>query len=75
MSDAGVRGPVRSARGDQRTLDVIAPSASALGCEHELTGVERILRNGNGAARQIETFAATGDMRAVTRDIAARTPV
>ena len=75
IATAGRRGPVPIRDAVQRTLEMIAPSASALGCEHELTGVERILRNGNGAARQIETFAATGDTRAVTRDIAARTPV
>jgi len=73
VSDAGVRGPVRLREVIERTLDAIAPSASALGCEPELLGVERMLRNGNGAARQLETFAATGDVRAVARDVAART--
>ena len=68
-----VRGPVRLREVIERTLDAIAPSASALGCEPELLGVERMLRNGNGAARQLETFAATGDIRAVARDVAART--
>ena len=64
--------PVRLRDAIARTLDTIAPSASALGCERELTGVERILRNGNGADRQLETFAATGDTRAVARDVASR---
>ncbi len=72
VSDVGVRGPVLLRDVIERTLDMIAPSASALGCERELTGVQRILRSGNGATRQLETFAATGDPRAVARDVAAR---
>jgi glutamate---cysteine ligase / carboxylate-amine ligase len=75
VSDPGGRGPVRLRDVIERTLDAIAPSASALGCERELTGIERILRTGNGASRQLETSAATGDTRAIARDIAARTEV
>jgi gamma-glutamyl:cysteine ligase YbdK (ATP-grasp superfamily) len=37
-----------------------------------LAAVERILRTGNGADRQLDAFAATGDAHAVARDIAAR---
>jgi carboxylate-amine ligase len=73
VSDPGMRGPVRLRELIARTLDAIAPSAAALGCERELLGIERILRDGNGASRQLETFAATGDARAVARDIAVRT--
>ena len=73
VSDAGARGPVRLRDVIARTLDAVAPSAAALGCEHELGGIARILRNGNGATRQLEAFAATGDIRSVARDIAART--
>jgi carboxylate-amine ligase len=73
VSDPGMRGPVRLRELIARTLDAIAPSAAILGCERELSGIERILRNGNGASRQLETFAATGDARAVARDIAVRT--
>ncbi|HEY6891792.1 MAG TPA: carboxylate-amine ligase [Solirubrobacter sp.] len=73
VSDPGAGGPVRLRELIARTLDAIAPSAAALGCERELLDIERIVRNGNGASRQLETFAATGDARAVARDIAART--
>jgi carboxylate-amine ligase len=73
VSDPGAGGPVRLRDLIARTLDAIAPSASVVGCERELIGIERILRNGNGATRQLETFAAAGDARAVARDIAART--
>ena len=36
-----------------RTLAELEPYARELGCERELAGVERILRDGNGAARQL----------------------
>jgi len=42
----------------------------AVGCDRELEGVRRILRDGNGADRQLEVYAATGDPREVARDIA-----
>jgi hypothetical protein len=35
-----------------------------------LEGVRRILRDGNGADRQLAVYAATGDPREVARDIA-----
>jgi hypothetical protein len=54
----------------ERTLAAIAPQADELGCERELGGIERILRNGNGAARQLAVHAATGEVRVVARDIA-----
>jgi carboxylate-amine ligase len=57
----------------ERTLERVAPSASALGTEGDLAGVRRILRNGNGASKQLAAFTATGDARDVARDIVART--
>ncbi len=56
-----------------RTLADLAPHARELGCERELEGVERILRDGNGADRQLRAFAAGGDAHAVAREIAAVT--
>ncbi|MDA0165018.1 YbdK family carboxylate-amine ligase [Solirubrobacter ginsenosidimutans] len=73
VSDTVTCGPVRLRDVIERTLATIAPSAAALGCESELGGIARILRNGNGASRQLEAFAATGDIRSVARDLAART--
>jgi glutamate---cysteine ligase / carboxylate-amine ligase len=54
----------------ERTLRDIAPHARDLGCDRELDGIRRILREGNGAERQLAVFAATGSVGAVTRDIA-----
>ena len=53
-----------------RTLEAVAPYARDLGCERELEGIERILRDGNGAQRQLRVYAEGGDVRAVTREIA-----
>ena len=47
-----------------------AGDARAIGCDRELEGVRRILRDGNGADRQLAVYAATGDPREVARDIA-----
>jgi carboxylate-amine ligase len=46
-----------------QTLRELAPYARELGCTDELAGVERILREGNGASRQL----AAGDARAAAR--------
>ena len=50
-----------------RTLTELDPYARELGCERELAGIERILREGNGAAHQL---AAGGDARSAARAIA-----
>lgn len=63
-------GPVPVARLIERTLDELAPHARELGCERELDGVRRMLRDGNGADRQLRVHAAGGDTAAVVRDIA-----
>jgi carboxylate-amine ligase len=55
-----------------RTLQAIAPDARALGCERELDGVRRILRDGNGASEQLAAFAA-GDPAEVVRAVVAGT--
>jgi glutamate---cysteine ligase / carboxylate-amine ligase len=57
----------------RRTLDLLAPCARELGCSDELAGVEAILREGNGADRQLRVYAATGDSVAVARLIADET--
>ena len=54
----------------ERTLRDVAPHARELGCDRELEGIRRILREGNGAERQLAIYASTGDVGAVTRDIA-----
>jgi carboxylate-amine ligase len=58
----------------KRTLETIAPHAQALDCERELDGIQRILRDGNGASRQLAAFAG-GDPVDVVRAIVAGTRV
>ena len=62
--DAGGAAPIRALIA--RRLSELAPYARELGSERELAGVERILRDGNGAAHQL----AAGDARAAARLIA-----
>jgi glutamate---cysteine ligase / carboxylate-amine ligase len=44
----------------RRTLAAVAPHARTLGCDRELEGIERILSEGGGAARQRTAFARGG---------------
>jgi glutamate---cysteine ligase / carboxylate-amine ligase len=53
----------------ERSLASIAPAAEELGCAGQLAGVGRILRDGNGAARQRAIQTATGDLAEVVRDV------
>ena len=73
VSDFETGGPAKITALIERTLAKIEPHARDLGCDRELAGVHRILRDGNGAARQLAVHAATGDVRAVARDLAATT--
>ena len=50
-------------------LDFIAPEVDELGCQREVAHVERILREGTGADRQLRCYAATHDMKAVVDQI------
>ena len=63
-------GPVPVVRLIERALAEIAPHARDAGCDRELDGIRRILRDGNGAERQLSVYAATEDTREVARDIA-----
>jgi carboxylate-amine ligase len=56
-----------------QTLEELAAPAALLGGAEALTRVERIVRTGTGADRQLDLFEATGDVRAVARQIAAET--
>jgi carboxylate-amine ligase len=64
VAEAGGATPIRAVIA--RTLSAIEPYARELGCERELTGIERILRDGNGATHQL----AAGDARAAARSVA-----
>ncbi|MFL6536720.1 MAG: carboxylate-amine ligase [Chthoniobacterales bacterium] len=50
-------------------LDFIAPEVDELGSHREVAHIERILREGTGADRQLATFARTNDMKAVVDQI------
>ena len=59
----------------RRTLKEIEPHARELGSERELEGIEEILRNGNGADRQLRVFNANRDIVEVVSEIADMTEV
>jgi len=54
----------------ERTLEQLGPHARRLDSDASLDGIRRILRDGNGADRQLAIHAATPDALAVIRDIA-----
>jgi carboxylate-amine ligase len=59
----------------RRTLNLVEPHARELGSEGELAGIERILRRGNGADRQLRVYNANRDIVEVVRDIAEQTEI
>jgi carboxylate-amine ligase len=59
----------------RRTLDTLRPHARDLGSDEELTGIEEILRRGNGADRQLHVFNANKDIVEVVQAIADATEV
>ena len=71
----GRRNRVAVAQLIRRTLKEIEPHARELGSERELEGIEAILRNGNGADRQLRVFNANRDIVEVVSEIAAATEV
>ena len=44
----------------ERTLREIASDAREIGCDRELEGISRILRDGNGAERQLSRLRGNG---------------
>jgi carboxylate-amine ligase len=59
----------------RRTLKELEPHARELGSERELEGIDEILRNGNGADRQLRVFNANRDIIEVVSEIANATEV
>ena len=70
-SESDDRIPARSLI--ERTLAEIAPHARELGADRELEGIRDILAYGNGADRQLQTFAADQDIVEVAALIADQT--
>ena len=56
-----------------RTLDDLAESAAGFDSAAALLDVERIVRGGSGADRQLAMFADSGDLRTVAQSIAQET--
>jgi glutamate---cysteine ligase / carboxylate-amine ligase len=66
----GRRNRVAAAQLIRRTLKEIEPHARELSSDRELEGIEEILRNGNGADRQLRVFNANRDIVEVVSEIA-----
>src|SRR6266576_1334015 len=54
-------------------LEFVSTEVNELGSEREMAHVERIMREGTGADRQLAAFARTQDMKAVVDQIVAET--
>src|SRR3989449_1698442 len=54
-------------------LEFVSTEVSELGSQREMAHVERIMREGTGADRQLAAFARTQDMKAVVDQIVAET--
>jgi carboxylate-amine ligase len=54
-------------------LEFVSSEIEALGSQREMAHIERILREGTGADRQLEVFQRTNDMKAVVDQIVAET--
>ncbi|HUA11952.1 MAG TPA: YbdK family carboxylate-amine ligase [Solirubrobacteraceae bacterium] len=65
------RQPVRTLTTE--LLERVGPHARELGCENELSGIEALLQNGNGASRQQMVYEANHDLRELVAEIVART--
>jgi carboxylate-amine ligase len=57
----------------QEILEFISAEAEELGSRHEMAHIERILREGTGADRQLAVWERTQDMKAVVDQIVAET--
>src|SRR3989454_1757211 len=68
--DAGKRNRVPVAQLVRRRLRELEPHARELGSERELEGIGDILRQGNGADRQLRVFNVKRDVVEVVREIA-----
>lgn len=56
-----------------RTLESLEETAVGLDGDSALLDIERIVRDGTGAARQLRSYAESGDLRMVARSIADET--
>src|SRR6202035_5493632 len=54
-------------------MEFVSTEVEELGSKHEMEHIERIMREGTGADRQLEVFHRTNDMKAVVDHIVAET--
>src|SRR3984893_13638934 len=54
-------------------MEFVSTEVEELGSKHEMEHIERIMREGTGADRQLEVFHRTNDMKAVVDQIVAET--
>lgn len=54
-------------------LEFVAPEAEGLGGQAEIAHIEKIIRKGTGADRQLAVWERTHDMKAVVDQIVAET--
>ncbi|MDQ2867280.1 MAG: carboxylate-amine ligase [Verrucomicrobiota bacterium] len=73
LIDFGLEQEVEARSLIHEILDFVAVEMEELGSPRERAHIERILREGTGADRQLATFARTGDMKAVVDGIVAET--
>jgi glutamate---cysteine ligase / carboxylate-amine ligase len=75
MVPDGRAGGDRASTAIEALLDHVQPVAAAIGELDALAGVSRILTRGNGATRMRAAYGATGDLKLLTRWLAAETLV
>jgi len=73
LVDLPSRERVRTADLARRLVDRMKGHAEDLGCADELAGIEDLLENGNGAARQLVVYEANHDLREVVTEIVDKT--
>lgn len=73
LIDFGRRREVETRSLIREILEFISPEVDELGSRREMAHIEKILREGTGADRQLMVWARTQDMKAVVDQIAAET--
>ena len=73
MIDFGREAEVETRRLVHEILEFVDSEVDELGSRREIEHVERIMREGTGSDRQLETWARTRDMREVVDQIVRET--
>ena len=73
LVDLPSRERVRTSELARRLVDRMQGHAEDLGCAAELAGIEDLLENGNGAARQLVVYEANHDLREVVAELVDKT--